>query len=674
MWTNRLAQESSPYLQQHKNNPVDWYPWGEEAFTAARDQDKPIFLSIGYATCHWCHVMEKETFEDPHLATLMNETFINVKVDREEHPEVDSLYMEFAQAMLGGGGGWPLNLVLTPELKPVFAATYLPPTGTHGMLSMRDVIQRIRELWHGEAREKLFEQAEMIVEAIATPEIEAEEELPSDDLVEGVADLYFQMADPVGGGIQGAPKFPMAYHLNFMLRYAKKQKDSRALFYVEKALDFMQRGGIYDHLGGGFSRYAVDDLWTIPHFEKMLYDNALIARAYIEAWQASKKELHKAVAEATLQYALREMEHDEGGFYSAEDADSEGEEGAFYIWSVKEIREILGNSDAGLFCDFYGCTPEGNFDGKNVLYQRTSVEEFSRERGIDPLVLAEEINQMRAKLFEARSKRERPFKDDKILVGWNGLMIGALAEGYWAFGESTYLEAAKRAADFIHSRMYHEGHLYRRYRNQEAGLAACLEDYAYLISGLLSLYKAGGNPDYLKWAVELSNTLTGSYKQENGGFFRSDGTDANLLVRRAEYYDGAEPSGNAVHAENLLRLYQITGAERYLSEAEDILRSARPFIEGHPLGGTYGAVALQRYLDKEAPTLIVVGDEAPVREALGGRHLPHLEIIWKRGPEVDQLAPIARDKESVEGKTTLYLCRPGRCEEPTTDLEMLRTL
>ncbi len=677
--TNHLAGQASPYLRQHVHNPVDWYPWGKEAFELAKKQDKPIFLSIGYATCHWCHVMEQESFKNPTVAALMNEAFVNVKVDREELPQVDSLYMEFAQAILGGGGGWPLNLVLTPELKPVFAATYLSPQASEGMLSLPEVIERVREMWNSDEKAELFSQADKMVEALTEmEEVEADDAFTDEGLIQAIAELHYQLADPIAGGIQSEPKFPMPHHLSFMLRY----KDSRARFYAEKTLDMMQRGGIHDHLGGGFARYSVDGEWLVPHFEKMLYDNALAARAYLEGWQASDNELFRLIAEETIAYILREMTHEEGGFYSAEDADSEGEEGRFYTWTMGEVLDVLGDNDGLLFCEFYGIEAEGNFEGRNILHQPESLVDFCKERGLDSITTGDLLSRLRFALFQARQKRERPLRDEKIIVCWNGLMIRALSESFMAFSQPRYLQAATKAADFIEANMWKGGRLLRRWCEGESAFAGCLEDYAYLISGLLSLYKAGGDSRYLNWAIELSNVLSHEYKSEEGAFYRSDGSDPNLLFRQVELHDGAEPSGNAVHAENLLRLYHITGLERFVVEAEGILQHSRVQIRIEPLGGTYHGLALQRYVDKGAPTLVIALDQEEtlheeIVASLGKRFSPHVEVIWRRGGDetLFKLIPLTRDQAPLAGRTTLYLCREGTCAEPTNDgIKILETI
>lgn len=672
---NRLSKEISPYLQQHATNPIDWYPWGEEAFREAKDQDKPIFLSIGYATCHWCHVMEKESFESRQLAELLNETFINIKVDREELPHVDSLYMEFAQAMLGGGAGWPLNLVLTPDLKPIFAATYLPFEGRGGQMGLKQLALRIRELWRGHERDLVVAQADQILSSVTESlEERPEGHLDESDILEIVLELFYKMADPIFGGIQGAPKFPMAFQLTFLLRHAYLQSESRALFFVQTTLEMMHRGGIYDHLGGGFSRYAVDAEWLIPHFEKMLYDNALLVSAYTEAWRMNGLAPYRAVAEDILHYVVRDMISRDGGFYSAEDADSEGREGLFYTWSADEIEQVLGPKQGQLFAEFYGVTPRGNFEGRNVLHIPQRLEDFASMRGLGPLDVAEQLAQCRAKLWEVRERRTHPEKDDKVIVAWNGLMIRALAEAGFAFDSPSFLQAAQHAVDFIRRELWRDGRLLRRYRQGKSGLAACIEDYAYLISGLLTLFSVTGTSAHLAWAIELTNILTEDFRRDDGLFYRSDGQDQNLIVRQVEMYDGAEPSGNAVHAENLLRLYQLTGADRYRLEAEDILVGSRAFLERHPLGGSFHCLALQRHVDERAPTLVIALNdnrdlEQPIREALAKRYTPHAELIWRTSGDstLFELIPSVKAQEPKGGKTTLYLCREGVCDAPIAD-------
>lgn len=673
--TNRLINEKSPYLLQHAHNPVDWYPWGEEAFDAARNQNKPIFLSIGYATCHWCHVMERESFENEEIAKGMNETFINVKVDREELPEVDALYMEFAQSMMSGAAGWPLNLVLTPELKPFFATTYLPPESGQGLLGMKSLVKRINDVWGGEERERVLEQATKIVDVFSDSIHITGDDLPEKQQVTTTADMFFKMADPVYGGMKGAPKFPIGYQANFLLAQAIKGGESRALFLVERTLEMMRRGGICDHLGGGFSRYSVDERWQVPHFEKMLYDNALLADAYLQLWQVTQKPVYQQVCQNILDYVLRDMTHAEGGFFSAEDADTEGQEGLFYTWTLDEVEEILGSKDAQLFCQYYDITHAGNFEGRNVLHTKYSVEEFSTLRGLEPTMVEHQLAEQRHKLWQAREKRIHPLKDDKILSGWNGLMIHSLAQAGAAFKNEIYLDAAVRAARFLKIHLWKEGKLLRRWRDGEALYSANLDEYASLIHGLLSLFELGCGTEWLLWALEMTTHLEKEYKGEDGAFYQTDGRDGTLILRKVQYSDGAEPSGNALQCENLLRLYQLTHEGRYFEQAKDILRAVGHYILSYAPGYAYHVLNVLRYYDRSLPLFVVALNGAEdnkdeILQLLTHRYIPFRGIIF-RGANDKQLVeaiPWIDPQVSIDGKTTLYICLKGVCLEPITNL------
>lgn len=674
-FTNRLIHEKSPYLLQHAHNPVDWFPWGQEAFDRAKEFDKPIFLSIGYATCHWCHVMEKESFENPEVAQLLNEAFVNIKVDREELPEVDTLYMEFAQALMSSAGGWPLNVILTPDLKPFFAVTYLPAMNRRGLVGMGQFIQHIRQLWQGEERKQLIEQAEKIVEVFEKSASTTGDELPTQkELIHSIETLYEQ-TDPIHGGLKGEPKFPMGYQSTFLLEFARSKEDSRSLFCVELTLNAMLRGGIYDQLRGGFSRYAVDDRWEIPHFEKMLYDNAILARTYLDAWKYTKKEEYRKVCEETLQYLLDEMSHSEGGFHSAQDADSEGGEGKYYTWTPQEVKEVLPLAEAELFCRYYGVSEEGNFEGRSVLHLTHSLEEFAEvcNRSVEELEFL--LEKARVQLLKKRETRVRPFQDDKIIVSWNGLMIDVLIKAAAALKRADFKEAALKTAKFIQNNLIKEGKLMRRWRDNDARFAACLDDYAFLIKGLLSLFEEGCGAEWLKWAIELSTFLQTHFKAEKGAFYYHF-EDPHLLIRKCEFYDGAEPSGNAVHTENLLRLYQITQEEKYLRQAEDILKAAKHYIEIYPPGACYHLIGLQRYLDVKAATLFVALDEQgsleqEIKETMSQRFSPHTTLIWKKGndPLFASLIPTHVDKNPIDGQTAVYICRQDRCEPPLLNQE-----
>lgn len=673
-YTNRLINQKSPYLLQHAHNPVDWHPWGEEAFQLARASDRPIFLSIGYATCHWCHVMEEESFEDPQIAKILNETFVNIKVDREELPEVDSLYMEFAQSMMSGAAGWPLNVLLTPELQPFFAATYLPPYSNHGLMGLTELVKRIQEMWSSEERETVMAQAAQVVELFATNIHIKGDQVPEKEYIQDVADLLFKMADSTYGGIHGTPKFPVGYQYNFLLRYSDSANDSRALFLVERTLDMMQRGGIYDHLGGGFSRYSVDERWLIPHFEKMLYDNALLIYSYLETWQVTQNPIYKAVCEETLHYILREMTHPQGGFYSAQDADSEGHEGRFYTWTPEEIKQILPADDAKLFCEFFDVKEDGNFEGRNVLHTRLRIPEFAAQRKIDPEELAERIAKLKQSVYQAREKREHPFKDDKILSSWNGLMIFSMIEAGRAFRSKEYIAAAIAATKFIRKNMWKDGLLLRRWRENEALYSAGLDEYAFLIRALISLYEADCGTEWLEWAMQMANDVQQRFKEDEGAFYQTDGSDQNIILRKCQFADGAEPSGNAVHCENLLRLYQLTGNNGYLVQARDVLKAVQKYIEGYAPGYCYHIMNLNRYYDKNAPTIVVALNSKEqhrdeLHDLLYGHFIPHKAIVWRHeGDEaLFNLIPFVRQQAPIEGKTTLYICLQGTCEKPITD-------
>lgn len=672
-YTNRLIHQKSPYLLQHAHNPVDWYPWSEEAFQAAKELDKPIFLSIGYATCHWCHVMERESFENMEVAQLMNQVFVNIKVDREELPDVDSLYMEFAQSMMAGAAGWPLNVILTPELEPFFAATYLPPYSNHGLMGLIDLIHRISELWSSEERNKILNQAEKIVELFSHNVHTKGELLPGPEQIATTIELFYKMADPVYGGIKGNPKFPIGYQYSFMMRYYASAKDNRALFLVERTLDMIHRGGIYDHLGGGCARYSVDEKWLVPHFEKMLYDNAILAQSYLEAWQLTKRPVYRQVCEEILNYVLRDMTHPDGGFYSAEDADSEGHEGLFYTWLHKDVMEILG-PEGKLFCAFYDITPQGNFEGRNILHTPLSLEEFATEHQLAEEDLRKQFEVQRHKLWEAREKRIHPFKDDKILSSWNGLMIYTLVEAGKSFHSDRYIQAAIKAARFIKKNLWVENELLRRWRDGQAMFSGSLDEYAFMIRGVLSLFEANAGSEWLEWALEMTQKLKEHYKEEEGAFYQTDGSDKNLILRRCQFSDGAEPSGNAIHAENLLRLYQLTQQADYLQQAEDVFKAVKDYLENYPPGYCYHVMNLQRYYDRKAPTIIIALNsnkeyEKEIKQALYEKFIPHQALIWQtHDVELEELLPFVKEHNSPQDHTTLYICYEGICQKPLDQL------
>lgn len=679
--TNRLIHEKSPYLLQHAHDPVDWYPWGPEAFQVAKELDKPIFLSIGYSSCHWCHVMARECFESEPIARLLNQAFVNIKVDREELPEVDALYMEFAQSLLTGAAGWPLNVLLTPDLEPFFAATYLPPHGAHGMIGIDELIQRISAMWSGEEREKLLEQASRIVALFTENAKTRGQTLPDKGEIEKAEQLFFKVADPVYGGIKGLPKFPLGYQASMLLRCSRSLQEGRSLFLVERTLDMMHRGGIYDHLGGGFSRYSIDERWFVPHFEKMLYDNAILAFSYLEAYLMTHNLEYRQVCQETLEYVLRELKHPQGGFFAAEDADVQDKEGVFYTWKQDEIFDILGPEEGELFCRVYGVAPEGNFEDRNILHMSSSLAEVASQSFLELNQFQPLIERLRRRLFEAREKRPRPQKDDQILSSWNGLMIHALAEAGCALEEESYLKAACAAAEFLKENLWLEGKLLRRWCEGESRFSAGLDEHAFLIKGLLSLFEAHQGSQWLEWALVLAETLFHTFKSEGGAFYQTDGSDETIILRKCHFADGAEPSGNAVHCENLLRLYALTSDRHYLSQAEDILKAVKTHVENYPLGYCYQLLAMQRYFDARAPLLVVALNkerhlERELRTAIYSQFIPHKTVLWTHPEDslLFRLLPLAKEQMPRDGHTTLYVCFHGVCQEPLTDFKAMEAV
>ena len=688
---NRLAHEHSPYLLQHKDNPVDWYPWGAAAFEKAQKEDKPIFLSIGYATCHWCHVMEHESFEDDEVARLMNDAFVSIKVDREERPDVDAIYMTVCQ-MMTGHGGWPLTILMTPEKKPFYAATYLPKHGRFGRVGMMELVPRIEAVWHKE-RDKVLASADHLTGLLRqTNTHPAAEEALDQTAIENAYGQLRQRFDDEYGGFGAAPKFPSSHNLLFLLRHWKRTSAPEALQMVEETLRAMRRGGIYDHVGYGFHRYATDRLWRLPHFEKMLYDQALLAMAYTEAFQATGNPLYQDTAREVFTYVLRDMTSPEGGFYSAEDADSEGREGAFYVWTSDELREVLGD-EADLVMDVYNIEENGNFEdeatrkktGENVLFLNQSIETIAQEKGISETVLQERLEAARQALFDHRENRVRPGKDDKVLTDWNGLMIAAMAKAAAAFTDDVYAEAARRAARFVLEALRtSDGRLLHRWRNGHAGISGHLDDYAFLAWGLLELYEATLDPEWLEEAVGLAEAMKARFwDSEHGGFYLTDEDGGeDLIVRPKELYDGAIPSGNAVALTVLLRLGRLTGEARWEETADALLRWAAAQVRQHPSGFTALLVGLQFAL---GPTheVVVVGertaaDTEAMLQALRTSYLPGKVLLFRPAgedePRIADVAPFVRAHHALDGKATAYVCENYQCQAPTSDVDEVLAL
>ena len=672
---NRLAGEASPYLLQHADNPVDWRPWGQEAFAAARAGDKPIFLSIGYATCHWCHVMAHESFADQEVAAALNRDFVSIKVDREERPDVDGVYMSVCQA-LTGSGGWPLTIFMDADGRPFFAGTYFPPTGMHGRPGFLQLISEIARLWR-EDRPRLMEAGAEVVRALQPRPQPAGGEPDLQTMEKG----YWQLAktyDPKRGGFGSAPKFPTPHHLNFLLRWHLRQPRSKALEMVQATLVAMRQGGIFDHLGLGFSRYSVDERWLVPHFEKMLYDQALLALAYAEAHQLTGDPFFAQVTEEIFAYVLRDLTHGQGGFFSAEDADSQGEEGRFYVWSPSEVDQVLGPELGELFRRCYDVASPGNFEqGRSVIHVTRSEADFARARGLEPEAVSADLARARQLPFAARLERPRPLKDDKILTAWNGLMIAALAKGHQALGRAGHLAAAVRAARFVLAELSHDqGRLLRRWRDGLTSGPGYLEDYAFFVWGLIELHAADGDPEWLAQALRLTDLAGGLFADQlHGGYYFSPHDGERLLLRDKEFYDGALPSGNSVMALNLIRLARVTGRSELERAAGKVFRAAAEGLANQPLAHTQMLVALDLAL-APGQEVVIVGDRSdPAARALWDEarsgFAPHRALLWlppgDRGRRVAELAPFAAGMGLVEGRPAAYVCRDFACQRPITD-------
>ena len=686
---NRLIDEKSPYLLQHAYNPVDWYPWGEEAFAKARAENKPIFLSIGYSTCHWCHVMEAESFEDPEVAALMNDAFISIKVDREERPDIDSLYMNVAM-MMNGSGGWPLNIIMTPDQKPFYAATYIPKTSRFQLVGMMELIPRVQEVWKTQHIETL-DFAERVAEAVQLSAQVSTDEALTEATLDGAYEDLTARFDADNGGFGEAPKFPSPHNLLFLLRYWKRTGDANALTMVEITLQEMRQGGIYDQVGFGFHRYSTDAHWLLPHFEKMLYDQAMLAMTYTEAYQATGNPEYEQSAREIFSYVLRDMTDPDGGFYSAEDADSEGEEGKFYLWSTAELQELLTPEELALAKAVYSLENEGNFveqgagerTGANILHRTGSYAQVAEELGMSEVALGLQIEPIRQKLFTTREARIHPHKDDKVLTDWNGLMIAALAKGAQAFDEPTYAEAAARSADFLLSTLRDgDGRLLHRYRDGEAGIQATADDYAFLIWGLLDLYEATFELPYLEQAIALNGEfITHFWDDESGGFFFTADDAEALLTRQKEFYDGAIPSANSVAMLNLLRLERITADSDLAERAAAIGLAFGGGVQANPAGFTQMLVGVD-FGTGPSHEVVIVGEpgETDTMTLVTALHRPFVpnKVVLLRppgdAPPITQLAQYTQYHYALDGKATAYVCQNFECELPTTDVETMLAL
>ena len=689
--SNALASEKSPYLLQHADNPVDWYPWGCEAFDTARHEDKPLFLSIGYSTCHWCHVMAHESFEDPEIARMMNDAFVNVKVDREERPDIDDVYMEVCQAMTGQRG-WPLSIVMTPDARPFFAATYIPKETRFGRTGMRELIPRIQETWRQNRPEIDTSAAEIVSVLRASSPQPSAGDIDASAIQIAYEELIC-LFDDVHGGFGRAPKFPTPHSLMFLLRYWKRTSERKPIQMVEKTLQAMRRGGLYDHVGFGFHRYSTDAEWLVPHFEKMLYDQALLGLAYVEAYQATGNDEYARVVREVFLFVSREMTSSEGGFYTAIDADSEGEEGKFYLWRLEELQRELTEEQTELARIVFNLKSAGNYSdestgertGKNILHMTRSVKALATELKMDEETLRDRIESIRQRLYERREKRVHPLRDDKVLADWNGLMITSLAKGARALGEPAYAAAAAKAADFILERMRdREGQLLHRYREGEARVTASLNDYAFLIWGLSELYETTFETRYLAAALELLEHVLAHFKDDTyGGFYSTADYAESLIFRTRDVFDGALPSGNSAMLMNLMFLGHLTGRSDYFDEASRLGRALSHEVDRAPQAHTHLLSARDLALGPSYET-VICGDSRSedaqrMLKALDKHFLPYNAVVFRPAetehPEIAEIVPFTRFQTCIDGKPTAYVCQNYACSVPTTDTaEMLRML
>jgi len=656
-FTNRLINETSPYLLQHAHNPVDWFPWCDEAFAKAKAEDKPVLVSIGYSACHWCHVMEHESFEDEAVAAIMNEDFINVKVDMEERPDVDQIYMNFVQ-LTTGRGGWPMNVFLTPDKKPFFGGTYFPPTPRYNMPSWPQILQSIAEAYR-EKRDELEDSAAKIVTELSR--MSNTNTTPSGlsaEIVDGAFSILCKSFDRVNGGFGGAPKFPPSMTLEFLLRYHHRTGDKTALAMVEHTLRKMASGGIYDQIGGGFHRYAVDAIWLVPHFEKMLYDNAQLIKAYLHTYQVTKDEFYKRIAVETLDYVRREMLDPSGGFYSAQDADSDGVEGKFFVWTPADVERVLGKSEAAVFCRYYDVTAGGNFEGENILNIRSP-------RGDGD---TEVFDTARQKLFAEREQRIKPHRDEKVLTAWNGLMLSAFSEAAAILSDDGYLAIAERNAEFILDSLQDNGVLLRTWKDGAAKLDGYLEDHANVADGLLDLFQASGSVRYLSEAKRLAELMiTEFWDNENGGFFFTSNDHEEMIVRNKDFYDNAMPSGNSVAAGLLLRLSKFLGDGKFERFAVAVLRLSANQATRHPQGFGRALSSVEFYLS-DIKEIVMMGPRGnDLDKQISGSYLPDAVIIRSEGPvSHSELVPLLEGKIMVDDLPTVYICENSVCERPIT--------
>ncbi|HRP92984.1 MAG TPA: thioredoxin domain-containing protein [Ignavibacteriaceae bacterium] len=687
--SNKLINEKSPYLLQHAYNPVNWFAWTDEAFEKAKSEDKPIFLSIGYSTCHWCHVMERESFEDEEVAQLMNDTFVSIKVDREERPDIDGIYMSVCQ-MMTGSGGWPLTVVMTPDKKPFFAGTYFPKHNRFNRIGMMELIPKLKSVWINQ-KDEVLKSADEIAASLSKQSFISDKVEIDDTILDKAYEELLKRYDETHGGFGSAPKFPSPHNLIFLLRYWKRKTEPKALEMVEKTLTEMRRGGIYDHIGFGFARYSTDQQWLVPHFEKMLYDQAMLVMAYIETYLATKNQFYKNTAEEILEYVLRDMTHPEGGFYSAEDADSEGEEGKFYLWGTDELRNVLDKDEYSFVIKVFNASDNGNWTdeskgimtGTNILHLKKSSKALAEEFNISEELFSKKLDSIRKKLFDYRKKRIHPHKDDKILTDWNGLMISAFAKAAQAFNNKRYADAAEESYSFIQKYlMDNDGKLIHRFRDGESGLPAHIDDYAFIINALIDLYETTFEIKFLKQAVELNKILLKDFwDQYNGGFYFTSSTSEKLITRQKDVYDGAIPSGNSIALLNLIKLSRFTSDINFENTAAELVKYFSGYISRSPSAFCMFMCGLDLLFSPSTEIVIVSEqkDNLTIKaiELIRNIYNPNKVVVLKSDNNHKDFAALlsfTKDMNMKENNTTFYVCRDYKCNQPVNTIEELEKL
>src|SRR5262245_17000114 len=661
-FTNRLIHETSPYLRQHAHNPVDWHPWDAKALKQAKEEDKPILLSIGYSACHWCHVMERESFENEDIARIMNQYFVNVKVDREERPDLDSIYMSYVQ-MTTGSGGWPMTVFLTPDQIPFFGGTYFPPDDRYGRPGFPRICLAVHDAYRKRRSEIEHSASDVVNQLQGMNQLPSGTNLPDSETLSLAFRELAPRFDLTHGGFGAAPKFPGSMNLAFCLRHYHRTGSQPALNFVELSLEKMALGGIYDQLGGGFHRYSVDDHWLVPHFEKMLYDNALLSRVYLDAFQQTGEPLYRRITEETLDYVIREMSHPEGGFFSTQDADSEGEEGKFFVWTPEEIEALLGKADAGIICRYFDVSRSGNFEGKNILNIPIPLVAFTAKEGLSVEQMGELIKSARQTLFAEREKRIKPHRDEKILTSWNGLMLVSFARAAAVLRRLDYLDAARKNADFVLNHLRHQGRLLRTFRDGKAELNGYLEDYASFVEGLLALFESSGEQRWLEEAVQLNETMLDQFWDDaSAGFYLTGRDHEKLITRVKDFYDNATPAGSSIAVFNLLKLAILTGETEFRRKAEANLRTMKPALERHPTGFGYLLEAADFYVGPVKEIALVGGHENPamaqLAEVVYRRYLPN-KVVVVADPDDRTLTaklPLLLGKGLLARQAAAYVC------------------